>query len=440
MNFRQNIFVSVVLCLVCGLGGCAGLPAMQQRVRRLAAQGEMRQASLAFDRSGQGYGSKNQLLAALDRGLVRHYAGDYVRSIDDFEEAKKIYDSLYTRSISEQALAWVWNDLTQPYRGEDFERAMMNVFQAMNFLMLGKKDEALVEARNVYYVLERFNQNYGGKKNDYHDDAFVQWLMGLIYESTGRGHDLNEAFRLYQRAVQVYEQQYRPHYGLDVPLALKENILSLADWMGPIERAQYQTRFPLIPFKTVYERAVKAELYCIVYRRQIAGKIPASLVLPGTDGYVVRVSFPRYRKTFGLEPGLTLTARADGIEKGALLERAEDLTAVARKTLENRQARIVATAVVRPALKQLVFEAVEDRVHDKAGKEAGELFRYAASSYIVYSEQADTRGWDTLPAEIWVGRLELEPGTYNLFIGNDPAGTVTVSAGERKFLSRWTRQ
>ena len=79
------------------------------------------------------YGERNRLLYLLDYGLVLHISGKHQESIRVFEEAKKIYDQMYTISLSNEATTWLINDNTAPYRGEDFERAMINLFQAMNF-------------------------------------------------------------------------------------------------------------------------------------------------------------------------------------------------------------------------------------------------------------------------------------------------------------------
>ena len=426
--------LSVVLC-----SSCSTLPAMQGRVRRLVAQGEAEQASLVFKRASSGYGRNHELLFFLDRGMVNHYAGHYEESIQDFERAKELYETLFTQSISKKALTWIWNDYAQPYRGEDFERAMLNLFQAMNFVALGKIDEALVEARNVELLLRRFNQQYGEQANVYKDDAFVRFLMGILYESTGRSYDVNDAFVSYRTALEVYGGDYAKFYDLKAPLLLKENLLSATQWMGAADLKQYQSAFPDVPVKSMAERGDSAQVYVILYRRMIANKVQSTIFLPGIDGYLTRISFPKYRNVFQSSKEMALEAKnIEGKIFRSEFQQAEDLNAIAKKNLEDRRLRIAAKAVVRPVAKQLVFEGIEDKIHEKAGDTAGELVRYAGMAYVAFSEEADTRSWETLPAEIRVARLILDAGTYEFFVEGERIGSLTVTSGDQKFLIHWT--
>ena len=414
---RRRIPFLTAFIFVLACTSCTTLPPMQNRVRRLIAQGDIEQAALTFERVPDGYGRNNELLSVLDRGLVNHYARRYEESIRDFERAKDIYEALFTRSLTQQSLIWIWNDYAQPYRGEDFERAMVNLFQAMNFVALGKIDEALVEARNVDLILKRFNQQYGDQANVYKEDAFVRFLMGILYESTGRSYDTNDAFIFYRQALEVYEQDYAKFYGLKAPALLKENLLSVSQWMGSTEFAQYQKKFPEIPAQSLEERRAYAEVYVVLYRRMVANKVQSSIFLPGIDGYLTRISFPKYRNVFQSDKDMTLEARGpEGKIVKARFEQAEDINAIAKKNLEDRKIRIAAKAVVRPVAKQLVFEQIEDKIHEKAGSTAGDLAHYAGMAYVAFSEEADTRSWETLPAEIRVARLLLDPGTYEIFV------------------------
>ena len=82
-----------------------------------------------------------------------------------------------------------------------------------------------------------------------------------------------------------------------------------------------------------------------------------------------------------------------------------DLERHARAALEDEMPGIIARTVARVSVK--------NRVVDEAGDEQP-LFGLALNVLAVLSEQADTRAWYTLPHEILVTRLELEPGQYDL--------------------------
>lgn len=423
------------------LSSCASVPAVQGRVRNLAAKGDFDYAAQVLSRLKHGaYGKNNRLLEALDRGMIFHYAGRYQESIRAFEEAKRIHEELYTESLSRIAASWLWNDAALPYAGEDFERAMVNVVQAMNFIALGEYDSALVEARNASQTLQALNDRYpSGRKNIYDDDAFVRFLMGIIYECLGERQNLNDAFISYQKALELYDGPFRKNYEVAPPELLKENLLSAAGWMGAREAEHYQKAFSGTRMISREERRRKAEVYILYFRGQIVNKVSSGIVLPGMDGLLTRISFPRYRT--GFKAAAAISARAlgpDGQEQSILLERVHDIDAVARKNLDDRRLRILAKAVARPVTKQFLVEVLEDQVTDAAGKDAASLFRYAGNVYLLYSEQADLRGWETLPSEIYLGRLILPPGgPYRIFIGGTEFADFSLSEGDKKFMMYW---
>jgi len=422
---------------------CAIVAPVQGRIRNLAVQGDFEDAARFFFHSDFGlYGKNNRLLESLDRGLIFHYAGDYQASIDAFERARQIYDELYTRSLSGIAASWLWNDATLPYPGEDFERALMNVFQSLNFLALGNDQEALVEARNAVAVLQLINDRYDpGQKNVYADDAFVRMFMGIIYEMFGDRQEMNDAFLSYKKAVEVYRKIYRVNYDLPVPEILKGRLLSAAQWMGPQEFHTYQKDFSEADVSDWRDNGPRAIVVFVIYRGQIINKVSSSILLPGMDGFLTRISFPRYRKSWRKSFTDPITVRgAGGFFQKVAVETVEDLDAIARSNLDNRRARILAKAIARPVVKQLVLETAEDQVRDKAGQTAGDLMNYAGNLYLLYSEQADLRGWETLPSEILLGWAQLPAGDYSLCVRDQDVLNFSVGANEKKFIVHWIRQ
>ena len=63
--------------------------------------------------------------------------------------AEQRIDDLYTESLAGHVGAFLINENTLPYRGEDFEGVMINFYRALNYIQLGNVDEAMVEARKV---------------------------------------------------------------------------------------------------------------------------------------------------------------------------------------------------------------------------------------------------------------------------------------------------
>lgn len=436
-----QLFFYVILS-VFFLSSCTNIPAVQGRVRGLASKGDFDYAAQFISRLENGvYGENNRLLESLDRGMIYHYAGQYQKSIEAFEDAKIIYDELYTRSLSKIAVSWLWNDSSLPYPGEDFERVTINIFQALNFIALEEYDDALVEARNVQSVLQLINDRYpADKKNVYGEDAFARMLMGMIYEAYGERQDYNNAFIAYRKSENAYDEIFAPNYSIVTPDILKENILSAADWMGRQEFLEFQHKFPDIEFLSFEEKKQRAEVYLICYRRQIVNKTSSTIILPGMDGLLTRISFPKYRKSF--RPGFKGKFRIKN-DRGEIKEKelvkVHDFDAIARQNLKSRKIRILAKAVARPLTKQLLVEALEDKVNEEAGETAGDIFNYVGNFYLLYSEQADLRAWETLPSDIYMSRILLDPGQYDFFVNDQMIDSFLLEAGDKKFILHWTR-
>ena len=71
---------------------------------------------------------KNQLLYLMEAGLMLFQAEKYKKAIKVFSKADHLADTLYARSISGTGLSLLINDRSQDYRGEDFERIMINTY------------------------------------------------------------------------------------------------------------------------------------------------------------------------------------------------------------------------------------------------------------------------------------------------------------------------
>ena len=118
-----------------------------------------------------GVPQKNRLLYYMDRGMLLHLAGSYEASNQSLELAKKTAEALWTESIGAHAASWATTDNALPYQGEDFEKVMLHLVAALNYLAMGKISQAEVEARQITAKLELYNQQLGEASSVYRDDA-----------------------------------------------------------------------------------------------------------------------------------------------------------------------------------------------------------------------------------------------------------------------------
>ncbi len=437
-KFFLLVFLSVFL------SSCATAPpSVQPQVKNLVASEHYTHASKTLRDHAASYGSRNQLLYFLDQGMVYHFAGKYQDSIPVFEKAKQKFEKLYTQSLTQNAASWFWNDYALPYRGEDFERVMINIFQAINYAAIGDFPEALVEARDVDSILTAINADYRqDQKNVYKEDAFARFLMGLLYEASGGRVDLNDAFISYTKAVEIYEND-KNDYAFDTPRLLKENLLAVAEFMGREELDKYRRKFGGIHYASLKERREKAEVYVIHYQGMSPMKIQDSFVVPLPGGYMTRFAFPKYHQRVNTFQTMDFYAKSDGNQVFAdSTELGEDIERIAVKNLENRKVREMFKAVARPAAKYALERAVDKKIREKDGEDRllSKLFRLGSSFYNTYSEIADLRSWQTLPAQIRISRLILQPGRYEFSLDGKTLGSAEVKAGEKKFLAVRTTQ
>ncbi|MFC1858143.1 COG3014 family protein [Thermodesulfobacteriota bacterium] len=393
------------------------------------------------------YKNINQVLFYADMGLLTHYAGMYRESIENLFEAERLVEELFTTSVSRQAATLVVNDYMAPYKGEDFESVMFNLLLALNFLKEGEIEDALVEARKVDAKLNLINSYYpDDKQNVYKEDAFVRFLMGIIYEMGGTQEDLNDAYVSYKRAAEIYAKDYRVNYQMSVPPLLLSNLLSIVPLMGTDELHDYTKRYPAVEMVTTSEKQEKGELYFLHYNGKSPEKVEHAIWARMPDGYIMKIAFPKYRsRPFRIRSSMVkVTNVRTGMTTTIETELGENIAAIAAENLENRRTRILAKAIARATAKYLAVKKGAEKLKEEYGKDTGKYGEVIGNIVAVATENADLRCWKTLPAEIRIARCLLDPGTYTveLFfedqtgqtIGQLSLGQKSVQKKEKQFV------
>ncbi len=416
------------------------------RIDGALRDGNPAEAVAAVEAARNVYGTQSTVLYLMDKGMVQHLAGQYTDSNDSLSRAEALSEDFYTLRIRSELESFFTSDKALPYEGEEFEKVLLNVLMAINYVHLGLWDDALVEARKVDHkltVLADRNQ----KRMTYSKDALARYLSGVLYETTG---DFSNAFVAYRLAFDAFDQ-YRQAYGTPVPDMLRQDLLRVSEAVGLTpEHEEYKHAFEGITWLS--ERAARSlgEVVFITYaghaplKRDVFVDIPfspealgmvlatkrydrnysgdhraAESILYGLTGRVVRVAVPRfvprpsgvaYTEAVITGGGARFTSRS------ALME---NVTAIAAKDLEERLFRTAVKAVARAAWKYALAEAVRAGVRGAVGdKETGALAGAVAGALVhifaIASEEADKRSWATLPDRIYVGRLKVPPGTYDV--------------------------
>lgn len=433
------------------LAGCSGSMAHYQGIERSLSAGQPNRAAELLQSAQQAYGSKDRLLYLLEEGMVLHLAGRYVESNRVLEEAHLMVEEFYTTRIRDEAAALLVNEARKPYEGAPHEHVLMNVIKAFNFLLLGQWSEALVEARRIDHRLNVLTDRVGGR-NDYHEDPFARYVVGLLYDIAG---DFNNAYVGYRKAETVY-QAASDWSNVSLPDMLTRDLIRTARRLGLHDEAErYRERYANVDSPTPAAAGPtdsnRAQVLVIGYhgygpkKEDMFVDVPISLdaltlvaltragigrstrgtrggeaLLYGIHGRIARIALPQFSPQ--PSPGLTNTITLDNDTTKVInrSERVYDVQAVAEKTLADEYNTLVLRAAARSAMKMAAAEGMGFGARAVAGGKnqdiIGLLVTIIARVFALATEEADIRTWRTLPREIHLTRFWVDPGEYSVNI------------------------
>jgi hypothetical protein len=391
--------------------------------------GQFEKADKILEKDTKSPTNRNRLLYYLNRGYVSWMLNDQKKSVDFFNTAENVIDD-YSVQIASEALALISNPMMKPYKAEDFEVVMVNCFKAINYMQLDNSEDAMVECRRINLKLNNLNDKYKDHKNRYQRDAFATNMMGLLYESD---KDYNNAFIAYRNALEIYENDYIQNFDVPVPRQLKIDLLRTAYIMGFHEELDfYERKFGMKhqpqpkshaelifiwmngfgPYKdewSVNFSIIKGSGGMVTFANDELGfSFPFFLGSSNDESSLsdlkfVRVAFPKYVE----RPPLSLSASLSLNSNDYPLELAENINAIAFKTLHDRFLREMGSSLLRVATKQAVEEVTREQ-----NKGVGAVVSLVNAA----TEKADTRNWQTLPYGISYARIPLKKGDNQLFL------------------------
>ena len=421
-----------------------------------------------------------------ERGLVAHYANRFSESSKAFSLAEDISEDLYTRSVSKEALALITTDLLRPYPGTRFERLLSHYYRILNYIYLNKLDGALVECRRATNLIQYYINEH--EEYDFFGAAFLAYLSGMIYETSG---EWNNAFISYQQAEEYYRRA-STKTGVSMPKDIGNSLVQLAQKLGFTEEAaRYRNRygdpleygvgygeliifyesgyvpnkyeetlmFPILKTDTTNRafeegnenggnnRATSDFVETLLSRR---GRTYSDAQLE----YLLYVAMPAIRSN---RPEFTgIAVQAGNIQQRGVL--VADIQTMAIETLNSQQSTILLRSVTRAFLKYLIYRVAKaqlDKPVEEAEKKLEELEKSESATETekeaaresirnakmwrrvgtgisnvvnVATEHADTRSWRTLPNQIFLVRMRLPEGVYNVnFSFLEVGGRNTVS-------------
>jgi hypothetical protein len=441
------LLAGILLVLSCG--SCASYSSRLRNLRRTVQGGQLEDALEQVS----GVSESGDLLYHLERGSLQHYAGRHAESNAEFARAEELIEDLYTISISQRALTFALNDEVEAYRGELHEANYLHYYRVLNYLALGERQEAAVEARRLALRLAEARDQHAADPL-MGDDPFLEFLVGAVLESVG---DFNDALIAYRHAATA-QRDWESEAGLPPLPWIEEDLLRMARMAGippeavpeladidPAVRIAHgggtagdEGRILLFFESGWTPMKESVHLRVPIFRDDPEwgdqeGALDAGFVL--AERYrnrrvSGRWDEPRHKVDYFLDVAVPALAAEQGGCASSCSARirpvgvfgpgaapvevlretvpAADLARHVEHAFARKEVSIWAKTFARALLKY----AAQRTAKKDLGAVAGVLANLAG----VATEKADTRSWLLLPGEIQIASLRVEPGQYQLVL------------------------
>ncbi len=365
------------------------------------------------------------ILDNMERGRVELLNQNYALSLASLkrsDQAAKIQADQPIISISQTAAsvgALAANDNLTSYEPADYELGFLHLYLGLNYLKGNDLEGALVEIRRANMVQEQakkrreseleaaeksgdangINENLGaimanypsaGKKLQAVQNGYLLYFSALLYEAA---NDLNSAYVDYKRALAVMPDNREIIDGtlrVGHRLGMKQDLAKLEKRYGKYKKpSQDKGRVIIIDEQQVVQ-AMDSWQYSFPYYDRDAKQY-----------LYYNLSLPYYPNNQGYSLN-ELTLDDATLRKSQLV----DVNLMADNNLSERMPSIV----IRQALRVIAKE----QIRREAAKNKDDVGNVLLNLWNILTEQADTRSWQTLPAEVYSSSKLVKPGTHNV--------------------------
>lgn len=366
------------------LSACATYPSRVSQARTDLLSGNCEAALIPLEKLSA-EDSGDRLLHLMEYGSALQICGDFASSNRAFLAADKLSEQIDYHSASRVVGATLLNEEMIQYKGDIFERLFINASAALNFIEMGKMDDAMVEVRRINEKYMKFSAE---EKNSYELNSFSQYLAGLIYEVQGQHDDACIA--------------YRSSYELDKSFRNVGVDMLSACWRAKRYAEYDRLSRDLVPTPEEIEyirRKTKNEV--VIFYLQGLG--PQKRTRSNDQ------VFPYLEPTFNITK--KILASYEDEKKQARTQMSSSVYSVEKAAIATLEADYNALALRRVG-SRVAKEVVADQIRQK-DKTLGNV----AWLVMVLAERADLRNWSLLPESIQIVRVNAASGSKINLVG-----------------------
>lgn len=423
-------------------------------------QGDVETPIAALEKKTQK--NADRVLYLMERGRIAQLGGNFEQSKADFEEAINLFKEEETeavvsaREVGATAGSMLTSEAAIPYTAKPYERIMVYQMQAMNYLLSGDTEGAMVEVRRAnaeqqfaaekhakqidktYEELQQqnldpetifaneyagINELVGRVKNSF-QNAYTFTTSAVISEAYGRlfkdAQEVNNAYIDYKKALEIFPEN----------TFLQKKVVALAKELGMKEDFDaFTARFDAQLVKDALGLAATDNAtVTVLYEEGFVPQLQEVKIPVPIGGTLTSLNFPIYPIDTEEPAALEIY---DGPAPLGETEAVADVRILAMKSLKERLPGML--------LREVLRAAASGAVHKEAQKNMGDLGSLLSVAHEAILRRADTRSFLTLPRYCHVYQCSLTPGQHSLRLydpkhGLDATVDVDVQSGDQAVL------
>lgn len=409
------------------------------------------------------YGEKSEFLYYFDLGVLYHYNGDYKESAKNFDKADKIYEDLYTRSVTNEAAAIITNDNIRPYRARPFEILVLHELQILNYLAQKDIDGAMIEVNRAQKAMAALYQKDKDKTND---NGFLRYLIAIVYEMAGQPDDAAIAYyktvKAYQENILNLPKEVRQFIVESLRRTEREDDINALGLNNAMETPKAQAVFdqgqeiivlgyaghgPILNELRLSGTYVNGGLLSLSYKDGKTGQmqtttVDAMPVAGASNGETFHISFALPEAYSFNSKVHHFNVSVDG-KSGIRPEKVMALDKELEMNLKDDFTATMTRTAIRVVLRTIAAQAAKKAM--KSDNSLLNLFTSIGTDVAqMQMEKADLRIALFLPNSFQMTRIPVEPGSHEVTVAAESEnggkvkvfnyGKVNVKKGEKKFI------